>query len=239
MFMSRALSHPRLPRKPLFSKGLWVPPNSFSSDRYAKANPARIMNLLIHFPADWFQGKSILEVGCGEGDLGQYLVRLGSHVASCDARASNIKRLKRKYPTREAFVINLDRDRLPTGYDATLCFGILYHLSNPEWFLSQLETPIIFVETIVTDSLESVCPFVDEDVSLIDASASGKACRPSAAWIISHLPRYKLEDISTATANWSTMFSSADFDWIPRNDGKWKRGEKDLRKMWIGRKEAD
>jgi hypothetical protein len=224
-----AQTFPRLVRQFLSSKGLLG--SVFSSDRYAEANAARITNLLNHFPANWFQGKSVLEVGCGEGDLGQYLVRLGSHVVSCDSRASNIRRLKRKYPDRETFIINLDRDSLPAGYDATLCFGVLYHLLNPEWFLSQLSTPMIFLESVVTDSQESVCPLVDEDTSKIDAASSGRGSRPSPVWIIAHLPHYKLEEISTATANWSTSV----FDWTPRNDGHWKRGEKDIRKMWIGR----
>lgn len=195
--MKRALSYPRLVRQFLSSKGLLG--SVFSSDRYAEANAARITNLLNHFPADWFQGKSVLEVGCGEGDLGQYLVRLGSHVVSCDSRASNIRRLKRKYSDRETFIIDLDKDSLPAGYDATLCFGVLYHLSNPEWFLSQLNTPMIFLETVVTDRQESVCPIVDEDASKIDASSSGQGRRPSPVWIISHLPHYKLEEISTGS----------------------------------------
>jgi hypothetical protein len=91
---------------------------------------------------------------------------------------------------------------------------------------------MIFLETVVNDSEESVCPFIDENVSLIDASYSGHGCRPSAAWIVSHLPLYKLDDISSATANWSTSV----FDWIPHNNGLWKRGDKDIRKMWIGRR---
>ena len=112
-----------------------------------------------------------------------------------------------------------------------LCVLVFELFIESRWFLSQLNTPMIFLESVVTDSQESVCPFVGEYIFKIDASLAGGEAVPPPVGYISHLPHYKLEDISTATANWSTSV----FDWKPRNDGHWKRGEKDIRKMWIGR----
>lgn len=197
-------------------------------ESYHEQNSSRMANLLLHYPQGWFPGKTVLEVGCGEGDLGEFLVKLGSRVVSCDGRPSNIRRLRRKYPSREAFVIDVDREHIPGKYDAILCFGTLYHLSNPERFLRQLDSAVIFLESIVTDSEASVCPFVRE--AGLDQSLNRRGCRPSPRWIAEHLPQYKLVDISTATANWSL----ATYDWVPQNDGRWERNGKFLRKMWIG-----
>lgn len=195
---------------------------------YPEASALRMANLLQHFPPEWFAGKKVLEVGCGEGDSGQVLVGLGSRVVSCDGRPSNISRLRQKYPDREAFVLDLDKEQIPTGYDAVLCFGVLYHLSNPSWFLRQLKSPVLFLESIVTDSRLSVCPFVRE--AGIGQALNRWGCRPSPRWIIEHLPEYRLMDISTSTANRDAFV----YDWLPHDDGRWERNGNFLRKMWIG-----
>src|SRR5690606_36760346 len=80
----------------------------FDRDFYAEARENRLRTLFNHVDRSSLRGMSILEVGCGTGDLGQAFVDLGASVTSVDAQAAHIDQLRSRYPGRRALVLDLD-----------------------------------------------------------------------------------------------------------------------------------
>jgi len=211
-------------------------PFIFDNPLYLAARESRLRNLFRHIDPRFIAGKRILEVGCGTGEMGQVLAEAGGSVVSIDARPEYIEELQRRYPGREAHVADLDHwDCHGLGrFDIVFSFGLLYHLSDPVQFLANCArlAPDLYLETVVSDSFEPVCPLVTEEGP--DQAWSGRGCRPSPAWLSKHLEGlgYKVRDISAAEANWGGAVPSV-FDWQPLNDGQWQRDGALLRKMFI------
>jgi SAM-dependent methyltransferase len=214
-------------------------PFIFDNALYQAARESRLRNLFRHLEPEWFAGKRILELGCGTGELGAALVDEGAHVVSIDARAEYVEELSRRAPGRQAYAMDLEHwDPKPLGaFDAVFCFGLLYHLSVPERFLAACArcAPRFYLETVVTDSADPICPLVPEDGP--DDAWSGIGCRPSPAWLNQSLANlgFQVQDISDSEANWAGRAPSV-FDWEPLNDGQWQRDGALLRKMLICRK---
>jgi SAM-dependent methyltransferase len=215
-----------------------VSPTEFIFDYpvYRLARESRLRNLFHHLDSRTLAPKRILEVGCGTGELGQAFADLGCQVVSVDARVEYIEETRRRFPGRSAYVMDLEHwDPSPLGtFDALLCFGLLYHLSSPGEFLSACAraAPELYLETIVTDSAEPVCPLVAEEGP--DQAWSGSGCRPSPAWLNQTLSAlgFNVRDISAAEANWGETAPSV-YDWTPRNDGRSERDGAILRKMLL------
>ena len=208
----------------------------FDEGFYAEARRSRLENLFAHIDVGQLRGKTILELGCGTGEIGEAFVNLGCQVISVDAQPSYIKALKKKFPGREVHVLDLeqfDPSRF-SGIDIVLCFGVLYHIARPETFLGGVAqvADTVFLETVVADSDQAVCQIMEE--SGPGQSFSGKGCRPSPAWIrqVMACHGFAVRDVSDRRANWGGAYPSV-FDWTPRNDGAWIRGRTFLRKMYI------
>jgi SAM-dependent methyltransferase len=208
----------------------------FDVPLYVAARQSRLRNLFRHLDLTRLSGKRILEPGCGTGELGQPFVEAGCQVVSIDARPEYIKEVHRRFPGREAYVVDLEHwDHSPLGhFDAVFCFGVFYHLSNPAAFLAACAriAPELYLETVVSDSDKPACPLVDENGP--DQAVSGRGCRPSPAWIYQALGSmgFVVRDISTAEANWYGDSPSV-FDWTPLNDDNFKRGDALIRKMFL------
>jgi SAM-dependent methyltransferase len=221
-----------------FPKGMPQSGFIFDTSAYASARDARLRCLFDHVPAESFRDRRVLELGAGTGQIGAVLTEAGARVVSVDAVPAYIDELRRRYPDREAHVIDLEAwDGTGLGaFDSVLCFGLLYHTSNPRLVLEACRraAPVLFLETVVSDKEEAVCPLVEE--SGPDQATSGRGSRPTPAWLRSTLEElgYQVQDISSATANWQGAPDSV-FDWVPRNDWGWLRGNCLLRKMYLAR----
>ena len=213
-----------------------IPTTPFNDELYVKARKARLDNLFLHVDRAALKGKTVLDLGCGTGELGEAFVACGCNVISVDANPDYIEVVKARYPRRETHVLNLDA--LEAGrfhdIDIVLCFGLLYHLTRPTAFLGSLSmiADAIFLETVVADTEEAVYQLVAETGP--DQAPGGQGCRPSRPWIemVMSSHGYEVRDISSARANWGGEYPSI-FDWEPRNDGVWMRGNTFLRKMFI------
>src|SRR5210317_1310570 len=57
----------------------------------------RINKILDLYDLDWFQGKKVLELGGGHGDIGAFLAEIGAEVLTLDGRRKNVNFAKLKH----------------------------------------------------------------------------------------------------------------------------------------------
>lgn len=94
---------------------------------------------------EWFQNKTVHELGCGLGNIGEYLKTLGASVTASDARLH----------TDSAIIIDQDKPwNLDTPVDLIIHFGVLYHLTNWKQDLAcaAKNSKQFFLETVVADT---------------------------------------------------------------------------------------
>lgn len=82
---------------------------------------------------DWFRGKTVLELGCGYGNVGIYLKSLGADITFVDARQEFLDIVRQK--DSSAKTIQVDQDKvwgLGTEFDLVIHWGLSYNLRNWE-----------------------------------------------------------------------------------------------------------
>jgi 2-polyprenyl-3-methyl-5-hydroxy-6-metoxy-1,4-benzoquinol methylase len=144
------------------------------------ANIAHLENLLGPDPEDLFRDLAmdgpVADIGCADGDLSFFLEDLGAEVDAIDNPLTNhnamrgVRRLASLLGSGVE-IRNIDLDQqfyLPRPrYGLILCFGLLYHLKNPYYFLETLSRSCrhMLLSARVTTSIPGVNQPV-EDVSL-------------------------------------------------------------------------
>lgn len=119
------------------------------------------------------EGKDILDLGCGDGDLSFFLELFNpSRIVAIDKSEFNHNRLQGFRVLREAFgshvelvdadAHTLDFSALPR-FDVAFCFGFLYHSPHPMWILENLarSARTLFLTTKVFDRAEAYAYFYD------------------------------------------------------------------------------
>ena len=163
----------------------------FLGKRYQLHNIARLKHL-DSLGLDLF-GKTVIEFGAGIGDHTYYYLLKNCKVLSSDARCELIDFINKRFGN-ETMVLNIETEiekilKLPK-FDIIHCYGILYHLCNPEQFLRSLrgKGQLLLLETCVSnDFYESGNYKVIEDKKNPTQSFSGIGSRPTRKWIFSLL----------------------------------------------------
>lgn len=116
-------------------------------DKYHSKNPIikwimkNFFRELDHFLDDAGQVCHILEAGCGEGEVTQYLsLKYGSecHIDAFDISEKVIEDAQQKYPHIHFHTGNIYEIALKNKYDLILCCEVLEHLDTPEKALKEL-----------------------------------------------------------------------------------------------------
>lgn len=201
--------------------------------KYFDWNQKRIKAIVDFYGYKFFYFKRILDLGCGYGDLGGVLYRLGSDMTGVDARQDHLKVVNKKYNGIKTVQANLDAQWPFHGqrFDMILDLGLLCHLENYEKHLAAVcaSCTHLILETAVCDSDDPhKCMLIEEDRSIYDLSYGGKACRPSAAAI----ERVLLESGFNFKRMDTPKFNSGDYvyDWYPRNDNSCNLNK---RRIWF------
>ena len=141
-------------------------------------------------------GKRVLEVGAGIGLLTGFFEELGCSVLTTDGRSDNVAEIRRKYPHRQAEVLDLDTSTDITHlgeFDIIFCYGTLYHLANPEQAIKALAAvcqEMILLETCVTPGDDFAVNLVSENQDNPNQASSGMGCRPTRLWVMEMLRKY-------------------------------------------------
>lgn len=98
-------------------------------------------------------GASLLDYGCGIGSDGLALLEDGYRVAFADFDNPSTAYLRWRLDQRglEAPLHDLDRDAVPSGFDAAYAFDVIEHVPDPVAFLTELERR---AELVVVNLLE-------------------------------------------------------------------------------------
>jgi len=170
-----------------------------SFEVFLTTNPLRINVARLEHLASLklaISGKRVLEVGAGIGLLTGFFEELGCSVLTTDGRSDNVAEIRRKYPHRQAEVLDLETtdDITHLGeFDIIFCYGTLYHLANPEQAIKTLATvcrEMVLLETCVTPGDDLAINLVSENQDNPNQASSGMGCRPTRPWVIEILRKY-------------------------------------------------
>jgi SAM-dependent methyltransferase len=134
-------------------------------------------------------GKKVIEFGAGIGDHTYFYLLKNCDVMSTDARPELVKFIENKFGNR-TMVLNVETDigkilSLPK-FDIIHCYGLLYHINNPEEFLRSLKDrgSLIILETCVSaDNKPTGNYIIAEDKNDPTQAFSGSGSRPTRDWI--------------------------------------------------------
>lgn len=87
---------------------------------------------------------SVLDVGCGNGNISRYIGSLGHSVVGIDASASSIKKAKSLNTLPNVIFMNIPAEELDeeTKYDLIICSEVIEHLHIPSLVLKTLSTKL-------------------------------------------------------------------------------------------------
>lgn len=170
-----------------------TPEDAFRTSSYLRLN-ARRLEHLASLGLD-LSKKRVLEVGAGIGDLTTFFVDRGCTVDATDARQDNIESLRRNFagePRVTAALLDMDNPGPFAGrpYDVVFCYGLLYHLRDPEAairFMSQSASGVLLLETCVSFGDHEAMNPVPEDALVHSQATSGTGCRPTRPWVLRRL----------------------------------------------------
>jgi hypothetical protein len=160
-------------------------------------------------------GKTVLEVGAGVGDHTHFFLDRNCKVTSTDGRTELVEIVRKRYPniTVEQWNVELSIPKSILPHQIIYCFGLLYHVQNPELFLNNiapLTTEMLLLETCVSWGESSEINPVEEVIDDPTQSLNGKACRPTRSWIFNKLKSLFPYVYLTKTQPWHEEFP---LDW--------------------------
>jgi len=167
-----------------------TPALQFHSDFYIRHTARRLEHLAsLRIPV---AGLSVLEVGAGIGDHSSYYLDRGCTITITDARQDNLEYLKKRYPHCRVQLLDMEcPSAIPSApFDLVHCYGLLYHLKNPEQaleFIGRNTKKMLFLETCAsfgeTDAINDVSEVKNDPTQ----ANSGIGCRPTRPWLFKQL----------------------------------------------------
>ncbi|MDB6016038.1 MAG: methyltransferase FkbM family [Pedosphaera sp.] len=198
----------------------------------------RIRAMIEHYGVRFFEGKTLLELGAGYGDIGNVFSLLGAKVTCLEGRKSHVAEIKRRYTGVTAIQHNLNEPLPPSANkaDFIIHFGLLYHLGDPEASLRNTCRACKFM-ALETECCDSDDPnftrTVSEHAFWQDHAIDGKGSSPSPAFVERILTEegMEFERVTDDRCNAEEHF----YDWPLKNTGITKKG---MRRFWFAKKKS-
>ena len=198
-------------------------------DHYNDWQKKRIEAITNYYTLEFFNGKTLLELGCGHGDIGAVFASLGANVTFLDAREEHLRECVEKYADSRTICMDLDNEWPPGIYDVIFHLGTLYHLKDYKDTLQKCKTSCqhLVLETEVLDSTDSTCISVEEP-SCYDQAFNGVGNRPTTKAVEDFLTflNFKFERVTDNRCNSGFHY----YDWEEQNTMEWQHG---LRRFWF------
>jgi SAM-dependent methyltransferase len=214
-----------------------VPEEEYFLGDYVDWRNKRIAKIESIFGKDFFQNKTMLELGCGYGYLGKYFhEELGSDVTFAEGNKEFLPWIQKINPN--ASVIHLDQDteyNLDRKFDVVVHFGVLYHLDDwkQDLICATQHTDLLLLESEVANTEDPEFELKYTDYDHYDQALNRIATRPSANSIESVLrdmgfsyTRYDDADLNSGNHIYS---------WVVNEDAKhnWQVGQ---RRFWVAKR---
>jgi SAM-dependent methyltransferase len=165
----------------------------FLDQRYQQHTIARLAHLDSLGLA--LRSKRVIEVGAGIGEHTLFYLHRGCQVVVTDGRPELVRFVHNRFGI-PAYVLDVETQmaRLTSlgHFDIAHCYGLLYHLANPEAFLRDI-APLadwLLLETCVSFEQGETLTVFPEDRRRIWQAVHGKGCYPSRAWVFRTLQRF-------------------------------------------------
>ena len=192
---------------------------------YPTWRTSRLRFLMDQWGVHAFRGATVLELGCGHGDIGAFFLSLGADVTFSDAREEHLAVVRTRYPGAATMLHDSNRAlpvATPGGYDFVIHMGLLYHL-HPDAIATSIRDACaagrrVVLETEVCDSLDSAL-IVETRESGFDQAFDGVGARPSSAFIEGVLNDCNVRWYRHDDARLNTDFHI--YDWQPQNNGRY------------------
>lgn len=205
--------------------------------RYLDWNQKRIKGIIDYYSYPFIYGKKVLDLGCGHGDVGGALYRLGADVIALDARQEHLNIINKKFTGIKTVKSDLDSKWSfnELQFDIILDLDVLNHLNDYEKHLRTIckSTTHLVIEAAVCDSIDPYKVFhITENKNQYDMAINGQGCRPSAGAI----ERILNESGFTFKRYDNSKFNSGDYiyDWQSSNDNS---HDINHRRIWFAIKE--
>jgi SAM-dependent methyltransferase len=197
---------------------------------YVEWRDRRIAAIVEHYGRDFFAGKSVLELGCGFGEIGLRFRDLGARVVFSDGRAEHLETIRAKFPEVETVVADLESEWPFEGrFDLIIHMGVLYHLKNYEHSLraacANCEHLVLETEVCDSDDPETEL-FVNEEG--YDQALSHVGSRPSAPRVERILDECQMIHSRVRDARCNAGYHT--YDWLVGNTMSWRHGQ---RRLWF------
>lgn len=204
--------------------------------KYLDWNQKKVKGIIDHYGHAFMQGKKVLDLGCGYGDIGGALYRLGADVTALDARQDNLKIVSKKFPGIKTIKADLDRSWPFPGnkFDLILDLDVVPYLLDYESHLRAVcgSTSHLVLELTVCDSPdENKSIQVIEGKAAHDMSFNGHGCRPTTAAVERVLKScgFVFKRIDHPRFNSGPYI----YDWFPKHDESYNTNN---RRIWFATK---
>ena len=191
---------------------------------------SRMNGIKKYIQKDYFKSKTLLELGCGHGHIGNEFYKLGSIVSSSDARKEHINVVSNIYPHIETLLIDCDNDDILKKYDIILHWGLLYHLNEIEIHLKKVSKrcDLLLLESEVCDSDDDTFYIKGNEYNNYDQAFNSIGIRPSQTYVEKILKnngfQYSLIKDPILNSNFHI------YNWDIQNTNTYQNG---LRRFWI------
>lgn len=205
-----------------------MPTFSFNG-HYIDWQKSRLNAVNKYIKSDFFKDKTLLEMGCGHAFIGNEFSKLGAIVTGCDARKEHLDFVNQTYPHIPTFIMDCDKDNIPTKYDIIVHWGLLYHLAEIEKHIHKLSSKcdVLLLETIVVDT-DDPSFYINTNEKGADQAYNNIGIRPSPTFVEKILAQndfnYKIIMDPILNSSFHT------YDWTIKNTKMWTHG---MRRFWI------
>lgn len=196
---------------------------------YGDWRERRIARIIEHYGPWFFQGKTLVELACGYGDIGRVFESLGAIVTYAEGRQEHLNVIKARYPTARTVLWDAEKPWELGRFDIAFHMGLLYHVDKWEENLTAVirNSSHLVLETEVMDSIDPTA-FKKVSEHGPDQALGGVGTRPSPANVERVLRANKAHAALCLDPRLNSRGQT--YDWIPNNDDSVSTG---FRRFWF------